>query len=92
MAGGRTIQYRELRRKRLQIDGHKCVKCSTKEHLTVHHRVPRSAGGKDDLVNLETLCAKCHLGVHRSERRARLAEGGEPRAAQIPPPGDPADA
>lgn len=37
----------------------------------MHHRTPRSAGGPDDLANLETLCARCHLGVHRGERRAR---------------------
>jgi hypothetical protein len=73
MAGGRPLQYREIRKKRLQLDAHRCVKCSGKDHLTVHHRVPRSEGGKDDLANLETLCAKCHLSVHRSERRARAS-------------------
>ena len=39
----------------------------------MHHKTPRSAGGKDELVNLETLCSRCHLTVHRSERRKRAS-------------------
>ena len=33
--------------------------------LQVHHIVEVSAGGTDDLKNLQLLCAECHAEVHR---------------------------
>ena len=32
--------------------------------LEVHHIVPRSEGGRDELENLATLCDLCHATVH----------------------------
>lgn len=33
----------------------------------VHHRVPLSKGGTNDLSNLVVLCARCHGRAHRGE-------------------------
>lgn len=42
-----------------------CQACWRKGRPTpgteVHHRVPKAAGGTDDMANLETLCHPCHL-------------------------------
>lgn len=39
-------------------------------YLVVHHIVPRSNGGRNELENLITLCYKCHHKLHQ-ERTAR---------------------
>lgn len=50
-------------------DGHKCLKCGTKEHLTLDHIVPTSKGGEHGEDNLQTLCAVCNL-----EKAARIVD------------------
>lgn len=42
-------------------DGHKCVKCGSTDDLTIDHIIPLSRGGKDEAINLQTLCFKCNL-------------------------------
>ena len=43
-----------------------CKTCSAKSDcLTVHHIVPVSDGGGDELTNLITLCTNCHVRVHQ---------------------------
>lgn len=41
-------------------DNHKCLKCGTRENLTVDHIIPKSRGGNNSFVNLQTLCLKCN--------------------------------
>ena len=47
-------------------DGHRCTSpVCTRQDLTPHHLVFRSAGGDDTADNLTSLCVWCHLdGVH----------------------------
>lgn len=46
-------------------DGHKCADCgATGVELHVHHIVPLSKGGTNDLDNLATLCSMCHSMIH----------------------------
>jgi len=55
-----TIRYEVLKR-----DGSKCLLCgvSAKDAaLHVDHVVPRSKGGSNDAVNLQTLCWQCNNG------------------------------
>lgn len=52
------------RKAALERDEHRCVRCTSSFRLTVHHKLPRSSGGKHDLENLITLCMKCHTWVH----------------------------
>jgi len=54
-------EFLEARTAVLKRDGYRCVNCGqTGTELHVHHIIPRSEGGTNDLSNLVTLCAKCH--------------------------------
>lgn len=55
-----------LRERRLEIDGYQCSNCGSTESLQVHHVVPESLGGVDEVSNLRTLCADCHDKAHGS--------------------------
>ena len=57
----------ELRRDRLALDDHQCCNCGDTDDLQVHHVVPKSHGGVDELSNLRTLCAGCHNKTHDGE-------------------------
>lgn len=51
----------------LARDKWKCLSCgrSAREDgvlLEVDHIIPRSKGGSDDMINLQTLCKKCNIG------------------------------
>lgn len=46
-------------------DGHRCVICSHKESLHLHHVEPVAEGGPNATGNLVTLCANCHMAVHQ---------------------------
>ncbi|WP_085033299.1 RecQ family ATP-dependent DNA helicase [Ensifer aridi] len=59
--------WEETRRLVLERDGYQCVSCSTKlssSNADVHHLLPRSMGGSDELSNLVTLCDGCHAAHH----------------------------
>ena len=46
-------------------DGHKCTDCGASGvELHVHHVIPLSKGGTNDLDNLATLCRQCHSVIH----------------------------
>lgn len=60
----RRNQY-EYKRKTLvdhifDRDGHRCVACGSRNHLTLDHVVPLSKGGNDTEDNLQTLCKSCN--------------------------------
>lgn len=42
-----------------------CLFCGSIENLTIHHIIPRSIGGTDDLSNLVWLCGECHQKLHQ---------------------------
>ena len=42
-------------------DGHECLKCGTKQNLTIDHIVPQSLGGHTRAINLQTLCEGCNM-------------------------------
>lgn len=54
----------ELRRMALQRDGYRCGNCGLTTNLHVHHIVPLSKGGTNQLNNLRTLCRDCHTLLH----------------------------
>jgi ATP-dependent DNA helicase RecQ len=61
---GKLPAYRELV---LRRDGFRCRQCGVHCHrqdADVHHLIPRSMGGSDDLGNLITLCDGCHAAHH----------------------------
>lgn len=55
--------------KALERDGHRCALCGSEEKLQVHHKdeigrnKPKETRN-DNLDNLITLCAKCHIEQH----------------------------
>ncbi|MEM6345681.1 MAG: HNH endonuclease [Bacteroidota bacterium] len=57
------IPYKKVNLTRQNIfkrDRNRCVYCGSREHLTIDHVVPKSAGGKDTWENLVTACQKCN--------------------------------
>lgn len=58
--------WNDLRERRLETDGYQCTNCGSSESLQVHHVVPESLGGVDEVPNLRTLCADCHDKAHGS--------------------------
>jgi len=66
----------DIRKERLELDGYQCQNCGTKRRvLHIHHKVPLSKGGSNDLENLITLCNDCHEVEHSAlEDEMRLHE------------------
>jgi len=66
--------WKDIIKKVKQRDSYTCKTCGTKhpansKYLRVHHIVPLSKGGANDMSNLVTLCAKCHALEHDHLRR-----------------------
>ncbi len=57
-----------IRRRIMERDGNKCVKCGETEFLTIDHIQPRVAGGTDEDANLRVLCRSCN-GKRNAELR-----------------------
>ena len=49
----------------MERDGYKCVKCDSDINLVVHHIIPLVRRGDNSVENLETLCEKCHIKIHK---------------------------
>jgi len=57
--------WKELSESVKHRDGHKCSDCGASGvELHVHHVIPLSKGGTNDLDNLTTLCRQCHGMIH----------------------------
>lgn len=71
---GYSTDWNTLRSQVLLRDDYFCRECGSTEGLQVHHIIPLSKGGKNNLLNLKTLCQQCHSGIlgdaHRSLRRS----------------------
>ncbi|MER8748086.1 HNH endonuclease [Mesorhizobium sp. M1050] len=64
-----TGSWQEIRLQVLKRDNYRCVSCSTpvkSAEADVHHLLPRSMGGTDELSNLVTLCDGCHAVQHQT--------------------------
>ena len=64
--------WSRIRQRVLRRDGNRCVLCG-RAASEVDHIVPGSAGGSDDLRNLQSLCKPCH-------QQKTLAEAARGRA------------
>lgn len=57
-----------LRMACLMRDGYQCQHCGkTARKLEAHHLIFRADGGKDTLINLLTLCERCHHQLHKGK-------------------------
>jgi hypothetical protein len=67
----RSVIPSSVRRAVLERDGHRCraAGCRSSRFLSVHHVVPREAGGSNDVENLITLCSGCHRVAHEHGER-----------------------
>ncbi len=57
--------YFKLKELVMERDDNKCQRCDSEDNLLVHHQ--DSNDRNNDLLNLITLCNKCHLDLHRPE-------------------------
>jgi predicted restriction endonuclease len=57
----------ELRRTVYRRDDYACALCNDTRHLQIHHGIPRSHGGKNNITNLITLCGNCHAMAHGAD-------------------------
>lgn len=44
--------------------GKSCYYCDKKDKLHIHHILPLSRGGRNELSNLEVVCTLCHRKLH----------------------------
>jgi 5-methylcytosine-specific restriction endonuclease McrA len=59
-------------------DNFQCRHCKNRNGLHPHHVTFRSQGGNDDMNNVITLCACCHLdGVHKGNLKIEVVERTE---------------
>lgn len=66
------------RRKALERDGHRCIRCGATEGLQVNHIDPRIGRGYmtgcwNHPDGLETLCPSCHQETTNEQRRLRAS-------------------
>lgn len=52
--------WKEMKERVFERDGHQCLCCGSPYGLTVDHITPKSKGGKNVMHNLQTLCALCN--------------------------------
>ena len=60
-------EWSEKRRKRIEIDGHKCRMCGRTDYetvLTVHHLRYNTFRNENIFSDLVCLCPSCHTAVH----------------------------
>lgn len=57
-------EYTQIRKKVLSRDGHQCINCDSTENLEVHHIVPLSKSGTNEISNLVSVCPDCHYKIH----------------------------
>lgn len=68
----RATPWRDKRRQRLEIDGHKCRTCGhdgSTWQLEVHHVSHERFGNEDVEHDLITLCSSCHNAIEESKAR-----------------------
>lgn len=66
-------------RKIKDISSNKCAICGfdVDSILEVHHIIPKSLCGKNDVNNLIVLCPTCHVVFHDIEQKGKIAEDVE---------------
>ena len=58
--------HKQLCQRVMERDGWRCQVCGSRQKLQMHHKQLRSQQGSDSDLNLITLSAGCHEGLHRS--------------------------
>jgi 5-methylcytosine-specific restriction protein A len=65
-------RWKQVRKQALERDHYLCQECARRGVVThateVDHIIERSAGGTDELANLQSLCAPCHRAKTAAKR------------------------
>lgn len=56
--------FRQIRTKVKKRDNYRCVRCTSKDDLTLHHIQKVEDGGDNSANNLMLICAICHQKWH----------------------------
>jgi len=64
-------EWLKIRQEILARDEYKCLRCGSKEKLSVDHIVARANGGKSLPENLVTLCTSCNSWKRTNEHRSQ---------------------
>lgn len=65
LEGRRDVGFKNDELERLLAEtGRRCCLCGILHKVQVHHIIPRSEGGSDEIDNAITLCPNCHDEVH----------------------------
>lgn len=56
--------WKDIKRRRAEIDGGKCAICGSTEGLCAHHKTYERFG-IEEMDDLITLCRRCHSSVHK---------------------------
>ena len=51
----------------IEMVGHRCEECQTKENLEIHRIIRGNKGGEYIPRNIKILCRKCHKKYHELE-------------------------
>lgn len=62
---GQGRNFKEYRKLAEKLFEGKCLKCGARDELCVHHKNGNHYDNKPE--NLELLCRKCHMSLHRRE-------------------------
>ena len=65
MCKRKSWEYLSLKDDVLKKYRNKCANCGSKENLEIHHIVPLSLGGTNNITNLVPLCYSCHKAAHQ---------------------------
>ncbi len=58
-------EFKEIKTKLLESDNYKkCVNCGSNLEIQLHHIIPLSLGGTNNISNIVALCGKCHGKIH----------------------------
>ena len=61
-------EWAAKRQARMDLDGHECKGCHSKEDLQVHHATYVRFGGRELMSDLVTVCGRCHRLIHKTYR------------------------
>ena len=63
------LEWKRIRKDVLERDGNKCRRCGNKGVLDVHHLIPFRIVKEDKILNLVSVCKKCHMKLEREFER-----------------------
>lgn len=76
----KSERWAAIRKRRMALDGWRCVLCGSETSLQVHHLTYEMVG-REELDDLRTTCEPCHKDLHERADELRAQEGRPTRKA-----------